>query len=368
MKQFIGFVKKEFIHIFRDPRTLIVLFGMPVVQLLLFGYVITNEIKDASIGILDLSKDEVTKQLSSKILSSGYFKLDANVNSVSNIHQAFREGKIKEVIVFEQGFGQKLEKEGKAHVQIIADASDPNSANLLSNYTEAIIRDYSNSYMSQKNKTFFISSEVRMLYNPEMKGAYMFVPGLIAMLLMLISALLTSISITREKELGTMEILLASPLKPLVVIIGKVMPYLLLSFIDACLIILLGNLVFDVPVNGSVIFLLGESILFILMALSLGILISSIAKTQQTAMMVSLLALMLPTILLSGFVFPIENMPVILQWLCQIMPPKYFITIVRTIMLKGGGIIELWSETLVIAGMTLFFILVSVKKYKIRLE
>jgi ABC-2 type transport system permease protein len=368
MKQFIGFVKKEFIHIFRDPRTLIVLFGMPVVQLLLFGYVITNEIKDASIGILDLSKDEVTKQLSSKILSSGYFKIDANITSVSNIHQAFREGKIKEVIVFEQGFGQKLEKEGKAHVQIIADASDPNTANLLSNYTEAIIRDYSNSYIAQKNKAFFIAPEVRMLYNPEMKGAYMFVPGLIAMLLMLISALLTSISITREKELGTMEILLASPLKPLVVIIGKVMPYLLLSFIDACLIILLGNLVFDVPVNGSVIFLLSESILFILMALSLGILISSIAKTQQTAMMVSLLALMLPTILLSGFVFPIENMPVILQWLCQIMPPKYFITIVRTIMLKGGGIIELWRETLVIAGMTLFFILVSVKKYKIRLE
>ena len=368
MKQFIGFVKKEFIHIFRDPRTLIVLFGMPVVQLLLFGYVITNEIKDASIGILDLSKDEVTKQISSKILSSGYFKIDANINSVSNIHQAFREGKIKEVIVFEQGFGQKLEKEGKAHVQIITDASDPNTANILASYTEAIIRDYSNSFLSQKNKAFFIAPEVRMLYNPEMKGAYMFVPGLIAMLLMLISALLTSISITREKELGTMEILLASPLKPLVVIIGKVMPYLLLSFIDACLIILLGNLVFDVPVNGSIIFLLGESILFILMALSLGILISSIAKTQQTAMMVSLLALMLPTILLSGFVFPIENMPVILQWLCQIMPPKYFITIVRTIMLKGGGIVELWSETLVIAGMTLFFILVSVKKYKIRLE
>ena len=185
---------------------------------------------------------------------------------------------------------------------------------------------------------------------------------------MIVSALLTSISITREKELGTMEVLLASPLNPIFVIIGKVVPYLILSFIDACLIILIGNLVFDVPVNGNIALLLFESLLFIMMALSLGILISSIVKTQQSAMMISLLALMLPTILLSGFVFPIENMPVILQYLCKIMPPKYFITIVRSIMLKGSGFFDLWKETTVLIGMTMFFILVSIKKYKIRLE
>ncbi len=368
MKQLTGFIKKEFIHIFRDPRTLVVLFGMPVIQLLLFGFVITNEIKDASIAILDHSKDEITKQISGKILSSGYFKLDAVLNSEKEIHQAFREGKIKEVIVFENGFGEKLEKDGKAHIQIIADASDPNTANILTNYTEAIVRDYSSKIITSQQKTSFIIPEVRLLYNPEMKGAFMFVPGIIAMLLMIISALLTSISITREKELGTMEVLLASPLNPVIVIVGKVVPYLLLSFIDACLIILIGNFVFDVPVNGNVIFLLLESILFILMALSLGILISSVTKTQQSAMMISLLALMLPTILLSGFVFPIENMPVILQYLCKIMPPKYFITIVRSVMLKGSGIADLWKETATLAGMTIFFILLSIKKYKTRLE
>ena len=368
MKQLFGFIKKEFIHIFRDPRTLVVLFGMPVVQLLLFGFVITNEIKDASIGILDQSKDEVTKQITSKILSSGYFKLDAVLSSDKDIHQVFREGKIKEVIVFENGFGKKLEKEGIAHIQVIADASDPNTANILTNYTEAIVRDYSSKIIVDKQKQSFVIPEVRLLYNPEMTGAYMFVPGIIAMLLMIVSALLTSISITREKELGTMEVLLASPLNPIVVIIGKVFPYLILSFIDACLIILIGNLVFDVPVNGNIIFLLSESLLFIMMALSLGILISSVVKTQQSAMMISLLALMLPTILLSGFVFPIENMPVILQYLCKIMPPKYFITIVRSIMLKGSGFMDLWKETAVLGGMTLFFIVVSIKKYKIRLE
>lgn len=368
MKQLLGFIKKEFIHIIRDPRTLFVLFGMPVIQVLLFGFVITNEIKDASIAILDHSKDRVTKQISSKILSSGYFKLDASLNSEKEIHQAFREGKIKEVIVFESNFASKLGKEGKAAVQIIGDASDPNSASILANYTEAIIRDYSSKISNSKQNVSLITPEVRLLYNPEMKGSYMFVPGIIAMLLMIVSALLTSISITREKELGTMEVLLASPLNPLVVIIGKVTPYLLLSFIDACLIIFIGNTVFGVPVVGNLLLLLSESMLFILMALSLGILISSVTKTQQSAMMISLLALMLPTILLSGFIFPIENMPIILQYLCKIMPPKYFITIVRSIMLKGNGFFDLWKETVVLAGMTLFFIVLSIKKYKTRLE
>ncbi|OFX38701.1 MAG: multidrug ABC transporter permease [Bacteroidetes bacterium GWA2_32_17] len=368
MKKFIGFVKKEYYHIIRDPRTLFVLIAMPIAQILLFGYVITNEIKNASIGILDHSNDEITKQISSKILSSGYFKLDASINSEQEIHEAFRKGKIKEVIVFEPHFSEKLKKEGTAKIQIIADASDPNIANLLTNYTEAIIRNYSNSITTQNTQISLITPEVRMLYNSELKGAYLFVPGIIAMLLMLISALMTSISITREKELGTMEVLLASPLNPFTVIAGKVTPYLMLSFIDACLILLTGYFVFNVPVNGSIILLLAECLLFIFMALSLGILISTATKSQQAAMLISLVALMLPTILLSGFIFPVENMPLILQYLCKIMPPKYFINIVRTIMLKGGNLSTLWSDTLILAGMSIFFILVSVRKYKIRLE
>jgi ABC-2 type transport system permease protein len=212
-----------------------------------------------------------------------------------------------------------------------------------------------------------IIPEVRMQYNPELKGVYMFVPGLIAMLMMLISALMTSISITREKELGTMELLLASPLRPVQIIIGKVFPYVFLAFTNACIILFLGNTVFGVPVAGSVFLLLMENLLYILMALSLGILISSITSSQQIAMMLSLVALMLPTILLSGFIFPVENMPVAMQVLCYAMPPKYFITIIKGIMLQGNGLEYLWKETLILAGFTTVFILISIRKFKTRL-
>jgi ABC-2 type transport system permease protein len=213
-----------------------------------------------------------------------------------------------------------------------------------------------------------ITPEVRMYFNEEMKSAYQFVPGTMALILMLVSALMTSVSITREKETGTMEILLASPLRPAQIIIGKVLPYLLLSVANAFIIVLIGQLVFDVPVKGSFILLMLETILFIMMALCLGIFISTIAKNQMIAMFISLIALMLPTIILSGFIFPIENMPAILQGLSYIMPARYFITIIRGIMLKGVGISYIWMETLILMGMTLFFIAVSVKNFKVRLE
>ena len=221
--------------------------------------------------------------------------------------------------------------------------------------------------MNAEKMPMQIVPEVRMMYNEQMKGVYMFVPGLMAMLLMLISALMTSLSITKEKELGTMELLLVSPLKPAQIIIGKVFPYVFLAFLDACIIIFIGNTVFGVPVVGSVILLLFESLLYICMALSLGILISTITNSQQIAMMLSLVALILPTILLSGFIFPVENMPVVLQWFCHIMPPKYYITIIKSIMLQGNGFSYIVSETAIMAGFTLFFILLSVKKFKIRL-
>ncbi|MBU0764962.1 MAG: ABC transporter permease [Bacteroidetes bacterium] len=368
MKRFAGFVRKEFYHIFRDVRTMIILFGMPVAQILLFGYVITNEIKDVRIAIYDRSKDHITIELTNKMLSSGYFLLEKNVNSMKGIEQSFREGKIKEVVIFGSKFAYYLEKEGKADVQILTDATDPNTANILANYTSAVILDYLAGKATELKKSVKINPEVRMMYNPELKGVYMFIPGIMAMLLMLISAMMTSISITREKEMGTMEVLLVSPLRPIQIIIGKVIPYILLSFINALIIIALGNTVFDVPVQGSTVLLLAEGLLFIIMALSLGILISTAAKNQQVAMMISMMALMLPTILLSGFIFPVENMPDILQWLSYIVPPRWFITIIKSIMLKGVGIAYVWKETLVIAGMTLFFIALSIKKFKIRLE
>jgi ABC-2 type transport system permease protein len=366
MKRLTGFVIKEFYHIFRDYRTLLILFGMPAVQLLLFGYVITNEIKDARIAIYDASKDETTRKISEKILSSGYFILEKNLNNYSQIGQTFREGKTKLVIVFGNKFAEKLQREGKAELQILGDASDPNTANILVNYAAGIINNYLISINIEKIPMRIIP-EVRMQYNPELKGVFMFVPGIMAMLLMLISALMTSLSITREKELGTMELLLVSPLRPIQIIIGKVIPYVVLAFIDSCIILGMGKFVFGVPIEGNIVLLLAESLLYLTMALSLGILISSITNSQQVAMSLSLVALMLPTILLSGFIFPVENMPVILQVLCYLMPPKYFITIIKDIMLKGNGFIYIWKETLILALLTVVFILTSIKKFKIRL-
>jgi ABC-2 type transport system permease protein len=367
MKRFRGFVIKEFYHIFRDYRTLLILFGMPAVQLMLFGYVLTNEIKDARIAIYDPSQDVVTRRISDKILSSGYFILERNLTSVSEIDPIFRQGEVKLALVYEPGFAQKLEKTGKARIQLIGDASDPNTANMLVNYASGIISNYLVSMNSEKVPLQIIP-EVRMMYNGELKGVYMFVPGLMAMLLMLISALMTSLSITREKELGTMELLLVSPMRPSQIIIGKVFPYVFLAFIDACIILALGNLVFGIPILGSIILLLLESLLYICMALSLGILISSITNSQQVAMMISLVALMLPTILLSGFVFPVENMPVIMQVLCHAMPPKYYITIIKSIMLQGNGIEYVWRETLILVGFTAVFLALSIKKFNIRLS
>jgi ABC-2 type transport system permease protein len=368
MKQLKSFIKKEFYHIFRDPRTMLILFGIPIAQLLIFGTVIKSEIRDVHIAIYDQSRDITTHEIINKLLSSGYFILDENLENTNDIDVIFRKGKVKEVIVFESNFGEKLTKEGKAEVQLIADASDPNTARLVVSYTTGIINDYVKKSFPNLEMPLQIQPEVRMYFNEEMKSAYMFVPGVMALILMLISAMMTSISITREKELGTMEILLVSPLKPVQIIIGKVLPYLLLSIANAFVIILIGNLVFGVPISGSFILLMLQTILFILMALCLGILISTVAKDQMAAMFISMIGLMLPTIILSGFIFPIKNMPEILQWLSHIMPARYFITIIRSIMLKGVGILFVWKETLILIGMTLFFIAVSVKKFKIRLE
>ncbi len=364
-----AFIKKEFYHIFRDYRSMVILFGMPIVQVLLFGFAITTDLKDAKIAILDQSKDVVTRELTQKIISSNYFLLVENLESENQIKPAFQKGDIKQVIVFEPDFARKLEKEGNASVQLILDASEPNTASMLNAYATGII----NSYSMQKMKSLrtlpaTINIESKMLFNPGLRSVFMFVPGVITVLLMLVSAMMTSISITRERELGTMEALLVSPAKPIQIIIGKVAPYVLLSFINLIVILLMANFIFGMPIQGSIPLLLAESILFIIMSLALGILISTVSKTQQQAMLLSMFALLLPTILLSGFIFPVENMPVILQWLSTVMPSRWFIIIIKNIMLKGVGIAYFWKETLIILGMTLFFIGMSIKKFKLRLE
>jgi len=368
MKRFIGFVKKEFYHIFRDKRSLFILFGMPIAQIMLFGFAITNEINNVDIAILDKSKDVTTQEIINKISASKYFSIKEHLKNDSEIEAVFKKGKVKAVLVFEKDFSQKLTKDYSAAVQIVADATDPNTANTISNFVASILFNYQQEINKTVKIPYQIIPETRMVYNQELKSVFMFVPGVMTIILMLVSAMMTSISITKEKELGTMEILLVSPLKPALVIIGKVVPYIFLSVINAVVIILLSIFIFKMPVQGSY-FLLGfESILFIVSSLALGILISTVSDTQQTAMMISLMGLMLPVILLSGFIFPITSMPEPLQVMSNIIPAKWFIIIVKGVMLKGVGIAYVWKETLILLGMTVFFMALSIKKYKIRLE
>ena len=367
MKRFLAFVKKEVYHITRDYRTMLILFGMPVAQILLFGFAITNEIRDANIAILDQSKDHITEKITNKLLSSGYFKLDSYLNSSREIESTFKKGKIKLVIIFDKNFGENITRYHSADLQIIADATDPNTANTLINYTQSIVRDFVFSLNKGTSSQIMILPEVRFRYNQNLKGVFLFVPGLITIILMLVTAMMTSISLTREKELGTMEVLLASPMKPFQIIIAKVIPYIFLALLISMVVLILAFYVFGVPIKGSLALLLFELLIFVLTTLSLGILISTVAKTQLVALMMSVMGLLLPTIILSGFIFPIENMPKILQWISVIIPAKWFIIIVKDIMLKGSGIDMVWRETLVIMGFAMFFIFMSLKKFKIRL-
>lgn len=368
MKRFLGFIRKEFIHIFRDKRTLLILFGMPVAQILIFGFVITNEIKEAQIAVYDKSKDDITREITDKLVSSGYFRLSKKIKDDAQIKETFKQGEVKEIVVFEQDFGEKLLTGNSPEIQLLLDATDANMANLLQNYTSGIIRDYSQNIKFSRIELPVIKTKPRMVFNNELKGVYMFVPGTMALILMIVTAMMTSISITREKERGSMEILLVSPLRSFQIILGKVAPYVLLAFLNGVVIILLGYFVFDMPINGSVALLLGETLLYILMSLSLGILISTMSNSQQVAMFISMFALLLPTMLLSGFIFPVENMPWPLQWLSTIIPAKYFIILIKSIMIKGTGLAYIWKETLILLGMTVIFIGVSIRKFKVRLE
>ncbi len=367
MKSFIGFVKKEWLHIFRDKRTLLILFGMPIIQVLIFGFGITNEIQNVDIAVLDNSRDEITRKITDKIISSGYYTLKKELKSNMEIEDEFRKGKIKLAIIFEEDFSKNFIHENNAEIQLLTDATDPNTANTIANYTTSIINDFVREHNLSSPAPLNITTEIRMRYNEELKGAYLFVPGIITVLMMLISAMMTSISLTREKELGTMEVILASPMKPKNVIIAKLLPYLLLSFILGIVILIMGVFIFGVPIRGNLLLLLAEMLLFILTSLALGILISIVSNTQQVALLISLVGLMLPTILLTGFIFPLENMPMWLQVISNIIPARWFMEIVRSIMLKGVGLELLLQETLILVGFTVFFAVLSIKKFKIRL-
>ncbi|HXR82694.1 MAG TPA: ABC transporter permease [Hanamia sp.] len=367
MKQFIAFVKKEFYHVLRDKRTLLILFGMPVAQILIFGFALTNEVKNANILIVDQAKDISSQKIIGEISASHYFQIENSINDPKQISRAFQKGIIHLAIIFPANFNQDLMHLHKAQIQVIADASDPNTATALTNYVSAIVTDFQADLNNQFSLQMQIIPEIRMLYNPQLKGAPNFVPGVMALVLLLVCVLMTAISIVKEKETGTMEILLVSPFKPVLVIIAKAVPYLLLSLINVVSILLLSVYVLHVPVKGSVLLLLAESTLFIITCLTLGIFISIKTNTQQVAMLVSLMGMLLPTVLFSGFMFPIENMPVALQIFSNIVPSKWFYIIVKSIMIKGVGFSVIWKETLVLIGITLILFFLSVKSFKIRI-
>ena len=367
MKQFLIFVKKEWLHIWRDRRTLFILIWMPIVQIILYGFALTNEVKNSNIAIFDPSQDQASTDISKEIAASRYFNLVKNIHSYKDIGATFRQGKIRMAIVFPVNFRYDLLHGNSAQIQLIADASDPNTANTLTNYASAIINDYQQSLNQNEALPYTIKTEVRMLYNPELKGAYSFVPGVMALVLMLVCTMMTSIAIVKEKEMGTMEVILVSPLKPFRIIIAKAVPYLFVSLLNITSILLLSVYVLDVPIVGSIWLLMSESTLFTITSLSLGILISNSAKTQQTAMFISMMSLFLPTLLFSGFLFPIENMPWPLQVISNVVPSKWYYIIVKNIMIKGLGFESVWEETTILVGMTAALLGMSIYKFKIRL-
>ncbi|MBK8724003.1 MAG: ABC transporter permease [Saprospiraceae bacterium] len=368
MKQFIIFVKKEFYHILRDPKTLIIIIGLPIIQILTFGFALTNEVKNSKIAILNPTIDETTTKIVDRLEASRFFEIEKSINSPNDLDAAFKSGKIRMAVVFQNNFQSNLLHNKKADIQLITDASDPNIATMVSNYATAIINDAQTELNPNYQMPYQINIATRLFYNPQQIGAYSFVPGIMAMVLLLISTMMTSLAIVREKELGSMELLLASPMKPLVLILSKVVPYLIISLFNWLMIVILSVWLMEVPINGSFLLLFLVSLVFIVASLALGLFISSITDSQQVAMMISLMGMLLPTLILSGFMFPIENMPLPLQVVSNIVPSKWYYSIVKDIMIKGLGINAIWKETLVLVGMTLFFIAVSLKKFKIRIS
>lgn len=370
MKIFLAFIKKEIFHILRDKRTLLILFVLPVILVILFGFAITNEIQDAKVAILDYSEDNITHEITNKLLSSGYFLLNEKLQHPDDIEDIFRKGDTKMVLVFANNFQKYFYDKAspQPQIQLIADASDPNTATSLINFASAIIRDYQLEQSPIRQIPLQIKTEVKMMYNPLQKSVFMFVPGVMTVILMLVSALMTSIALTREKEQGNMEVLLVSPLKPPLIIIGKVIPYAILALINTFTILFLAIWVFDMPMNGDWGLLIGECAIFILCALALGIFISTRTDSQQVAMLMSLVGLLMPSIILSGFMFPIENMPRPLQVISNAIPAKWFIVIVKDVMLKGLGWEYVWKESAILLGMTFLFLVASIKNFKVRLS
>ena len=366
MKQFIAFVRKEFYHILRDKRTLLILIGMPIVQIILFGFAISTEVKNVQTAILVSSTDTDTRYLIDRIDANEYFTVKYIVHSPEELEVLFRKNKIELAIAFPPDFNRQLFD--TEQIQIIADATDPNLALTRSSYASGIIRTAQATLADAGKVHPSLLVHNRLLYNPQMKSAYNFVPGVMGLILMLICAMMTSISIVREKETGTMEVLLVSPVRPLWMIIAKMVPYFVLSCVNLVTILLLSVYVLHVPVAGSLFSLALLSWIFIVVSLLLGLLVSTIARTQVEAMLFSGMVLMMPTVLLSGMIFPIENMPLPLQLISNVIPARWYIVGIKKIMIEGLGISYAQREMGILMLMAVVLLIISLKKFNKRLE
>ena len=364
MRQFISFVIKEARHILRDKRTMLILFGMPVVLMLIFGFAITTDVRNVRTVVVTSQMAPQTQAAVERLAASEYFTITTTAPTPKAAEQLIRNQKADMAVVFSKDNA----------IQFIVDGADPNMAQQWTVYAQSVLNNQSiqnnqNNQSNQSNQSIQNTPiNTKMLYNPQMRSAYNFVPAIMGMLLMLVCAMMTSISIVREKERGTMEVLLVSPVRPLMIIIAKAVPYLALAFVILTTILLMARFVLDVPLQGSLVWIFLVSTVYILLALSLGLLISNIATSQLMALLISAMVLLMPIVMLSGMLFPIESMPVPLQWLSAIVPPRYYIEAMRKLMIMGVGIQEVGREVAILAGMTLLLLAVSLKKFKTRLE
>ena len=368
MKQLIAFIRKEFYHVFRDRRTLLILFGIPIVQIILFGQALSSEVKNIGIAVLDEANNTYSQQITHRLQASPYFKLKDPLFRYDQVEDQFKRGTIKAALIFPPDFGKDLYTSSGTSLQLITDGSDPNTAKTVQNYFSAMVASYQQELNPTMQLPYQITVENRMLYNEEQNGSMNFVPGVIALVFMIVSTALTSVAVVREKELGTMEILLVSPFKPIMILIAKAVPYLILSLINFTVILLLSVYMLDVPIRGNLLLLYAESILFIIICLSLGLLISTVTASQQTAMLIAMMGMMLPTAFFTGFMFPIENMPLIFQGISKVFPSSYYYSIVKKVMLKGLDFTYVWKETLILIAMAVIFLSLAMKKFKIRLQ
>ncbi len=368
MKQLLTFIKKEFLHVLRDRKVLLILFGLPIVQVLLFGFALSTEVKNTGVAVYDQDNSQNSRQLIEKINANQYFDVQKILTSPNEFEESFKTGKIRMIINIPDGFSRNLNNGQKTEIQFISDGTDINLANQILNFLNNITGEFYLQNQKTQPQLISVQPEIKMFYNPQLKGAPNFVPGVMAMILLIVCVMMTAIAIVREKESGTMEILLVSPMKPQYILIAKAVPYFVLSVVILIAILILSYTLLDLPIAGNIALLFSVSFIYIVTSLLLGIVISVTSKTQQQAMILSLMGTLLPTLMLSGFMFPIENMPKPLQIVSNIVPAKWYFLMIKNIMIKGTGIAIIWKELLILTAMMLGFFVIAIRKFKIRLE